>query len=92
MRSRCQRYALPKLLKATAVVAKGNRSTFGTVWAAIISVMCVLTAIDGSDKNFFIDGIDPFWFNIFHGYAPFHGLDLPTPQLVPNLESEYSLF
>ena len=32
-----------------------------------------------------------FLFNRSHGYAPFFGLDFQLAQMVPNLESEYSL-
>jgi hypothetical protein len=91
MVNRRRRDALPKLLKASAVVPKGIRSAFRAVWTAIISVMCVLASVYGSDKYFLIDCSGLSWFNL-HGYAPFDGLDLPTPQLVPNYESEYSLF
>jgi hypothetical protein len=52
--------------------------------------MLVLASVNGCDKAILIDRSGLFWFNL-HGYAPFHGLDLPTPQLVPNLESEHSL-
>jgi hypothetical protein len=54
--------------------------------------MLILAAVNGRNKDIFIDRFDRFWFNLLHGYAPFFGLDLPTSQLVPNQESEYSLF
>jgi hypothetical protein len=88
----CRRDTLPELLKASPVVPKGKRFSFGAVGTTIISVMSVLSSVNRCDKNFFIDCPGIFWFNLFHGYAPFFGLDLPTPQLVPNQESEYSLF
>jgi hypothetical protein len=54
--------------------------------------MLVPASINGGDKDILIDHSGLFWFNLLHGYTPFVGLDLPTPQLVPNQESEYSLF
>jgi hypothetical protein len=92
MRSCCRRDALPELLKASAIVPKVERFTFGPIGAAVISVMLVFASVNGGYKNFLIDRLRCVWFNLFHGYAPFFGLDLPTPQLVPNQESEYSLF
>jgi hypothetical protein len=52
--------------------------------------MFALASVNGGDKDILVDRSGLFWFNL-HGYAPFYGLDLPTRQLVPNLESEYSL-
>jgi hypothetical protein len=86
MRSRCRRDPLPKLVEATTAVPKFKRLTFGAVRTAIISVMSVLAAVNGSDKDFLIDPFYLSCFNFVHGYAPFFGLDLPTAQLVPNQE------
>jgi hypothetical protein len=53
--------------------------------------MDIFASINRCYKNFVIDRLGLFWFNLFQGYAPFFGLDLPTRQLVPNQEREYSL-
>jgi hypothetical protein len=88
----CRRNAFPELLKAAAVVPKRKRFPFGAVMTPKVSIVFILAAVNGCNKDILIDRPGLFWFNLSHGYAPFFGLDYQLAQLVPSLESEYSLF
>jgi hypothetical protein len=40
--------------------------------------MLIFAAVNGCNKDILVDRLGLFWFNLFQGYAPFFGLDLPT--------------
>jgi hypothetical protein len=42
--------------------------------------MLVLASVNGCNKDILVDRLGLFWFNTFHGYAPFHGLDFQLPS------------
>jgi hypothetical protein len=75
---------LPELLETPPVVSESKGFYIGSVWTTPISKMSFFPHISSHNKRFSVDSLKLFWFNRFHGYTPFFGLDLTNLPIGPN--------